>query len=197
MRGIKKLVVAIGGASGVHLGLKFIECVPDSIELFVVVSEGAKDVAKHELDYNFKEQLFALKHKREFCIYNENEMDSPIASGSFGIDAMAIVPTSMNLLAKIANGLCDELLSRCASVMLKERRKLLLAPREMPLSPIALEQMSKLSLLGVIIAPPSVGYYAKPNDLESMERFFIGKWFDALCIENMLYQRWKYDIKGI
>ncbi len=57
--------------------------------------------------------------------------------------------------------------------------------------------MSKLSLLGVIIAPPSVGYYAKPNDLESMERFFIGKWFDALCIENMLYQRWKYDIKGI
>ena len=124
-------------------------------------------------------------------------MDSPIASGSFGIDAMAVVPTSMNLLAKLANGLCDELISRCASVMLKERRKLLLAPREMPLSPIALEQMSKLSLLGVIIAPPSVGYYAKPNDLESMERFFIGKWFDALCIENILYQRWKYDIKGI
>ena len=109
---------------------------------------------------------------------------------------MAIVPTSMNLLAKIANGLCDDLISRCASIMLKEKRTLLLAPREMPLSPIALEQMSRLSSFGVIVAPPIVGYYAKPSDLESMECFFVGKWLDALKIPNNLYKRWKHHIEG-
>ena len=106
---------------------------------------------------------------------------------------MAIIPTSMNLLAKVAQGLCDDLISRCAAVMLKERRTLLLAPREMPFSPIALEQMSRLSNLGVIISPPNAGYYAKISDLESMEYFFIGKWLDSLKISNSLYKRWKID----
>lgn len=167
----EKLVVAIGGASGVHLGLRLIENIPDSIELYVVVSEGAKNVAKNELGIDILTSLNDIKRK-DFRILSENDMESGIASGSFGVSAMAIVPTSMNLLAKIANGICDELISRSASVMLKERRTLLLAPREMPLSPIALRQMGELSALGVIIAPPIVGYYAKVQDLESMERFF-------------------------
>lgn len=188
---IKKLVIGIGGASGVHLGLKLIEHIPDSIELFVIASEGAKDVAKNELSMDIEKSLNILKQNRHFHIYSEYELDSGVSSGSFGIDAMAIVPTSMNLLAKIANGLCDELISRCASVMLKENRTLLLAPREMPLSPIALRQMSDLSMLGVIVAPPTVGYYCKPKDLESMERFFVGKWLDALQIPNAIYTRWK------
>lgn len=193
MSEIKRLVVGIGGASGVHLGLRFIESVPDSIQLFVILSDGAKDVASNELGVDIEECLDMLRQKKSFRIYDEDELDSGVASGSFGIDAMALVPTSMNLLAKIANGLCDELISRCASVMLKEHRTLLLAPREMPLSHIALKQMSKLAALGVIIAPPCVGYYAKPTDLESMERFFIGKWLDALKIPNNLYHRWKHD----
>ncbi|WP_104700373.1 UbiX family flavin prenyltransferase [Helicobacter marmotae] len=192
----QKLVIGVGGASGVHLGLRLIEHIPDSIELFVVVSEGAKDVAYNELGVDIEVCLDTLKQKRAFRIYDEDELDSGIASGSFGISAMAVVPTSMNLLAKIANGLCDELISRCASVMLKEGRKLLLAPREMPFSPIALSQMSTLSSLGVIIAPPNVGYYAKPKDLESMEKFFVGKWLDALGIPNTLYARWKHHTEG-
>ena len=187
----EKLVVAIGGASGVHLGLRLIENIPDSIELYVVVSEGAKNVAKNELGIDILPSLNDIKRK-DFRILSENDMESGIASGSFGVSAMAIVPTSMNLLAKIANGICDELISRSASVMLKERRTLLLAPREMPLSPIALRQMGELSALGVIIAPPIVGYYAKVQDLESMERFFVGKWLDSLKIPNTLYARWKY-----
>ncbi|CUU39993.1 MULTISPECIES: UbiX family flavin prenyltransferase [Helicobacter] len=187
----EKLVVAIGGASGVHLGLRLIENIPDSIELYVVVSEGAKNVAKNELGIDILTSLNDIKRK-DFRILSENDMESGIASGSFGVSAMAIVPTSMNLLAKIANGICDELISRSASVMLKERRTLLLAPREMPLSPIALRQMGELSALGVIIAPPIVGYYAKVQDLESMERFFVGKWLDSLKIPNTLYARWKY-----
>jgi 4-hydroxy-3-polyprenylbenzoate decarboxylase len=75
--------------------------------------------------------------------------------------------------------------------MLKERRKLLLAPREMPFSTIALENMHKLSSLGVIISPPIVGYYSKPNSLEEMEDFMIGKWMDSLGIEHNLFKRWQ------
>lgn len=190
---IKKLVVAIGGASGVHLGVKFIECIPQNIELFVIVSEGAKAVAFNEMGEEIESILDRVRQKREFRIYDEDELDSGVSSGSFGIDAMAIIPTSMNLLAKVAQGLCDDLISRCAAVMLKERRTLLLAPREMPFSPIALEQMSRLSNLGVIISPPNAGYYAKISDLESMEHFFIGKWLDSLKISNSLYKRWKID----
>lgn len=190
---MKKLVVAIGGASGVHLGVKFIESIPRDIELFVVVSEGAKAVAFNEMGQEIESLLDRVKQSRDFRIYDEDELDSGISSGSFGIDAMAIIPTSMNLLAKVAQGLCDDLISRCAAVMLKERRTLLLAPREMPFSPIALEQMSRLSNLGVIISPPNVGYYAKISDLESMEYFFIGKWLDSLKIQNSLYKRWKID----
>lgn len=190
---IKKLVVAIGGASGVHLGVKFIECIPQNIELFVIVSEGAKAVAFNEMGEEIESILDRVRQKREFRIYDEDELDSGVSSGSFGIDAMAIIPTSMNLLAKVAQGLCDDLISRCAAVMLKERRTLLLAPREMPFSPIALEQMSRLANLGVIISPPNAGYYAKISDLESMEYFFIGKWLDSLKISNSLYKRWKID----
>lgn len=190
---IKKLVVAIGGASGVHLGVKFIECIPQNIELFVIVSEGAKAVAFNEVGEEIESILDRARQKREFRIYDEDELDSGVSSGSFGIDAMAIIPTSMNLLAKVAQGLCDDLISRCAAVMLKERRTLLLAPREMPFSPIALEQMSRLANLGVIISPPNAGYYAKISDLESMEYFFIGKWLDSLKISNSLYKRWKID----
>lgn len=190
---IKKLVVAIGGASGVHLGVKFIECIPQNIELFVIVSEGAKAVAFNEVGEEIESILDRARQSREFRIYDEDELDSGVSSGSFGIDAMAIIPTSMNLLAKVAQGLCDDLISRCAAVMLKERRTLLLAPREMPFSPIALEQMSRLANLGVIISPPNAGYYAKISDLESMEYFFIGKWLDSLKISNSLYKRWKID----
>lgn len=186
---LHKLVVGISGASGVHLGLRLIESIPESIELFVVVSEGAKKVAHYEMQNDLIENLHHLGRKN-LTICNEDELHSPIASGSFGIEAMAIVPTSMNVLAKIAHGFCDDLLSRCASVMLKEKRKLLLAPREMPLSPIALRQMSELSALGVLIAPPVAGYYAKVENLDSLERFFVGKWLDGLGIENNLYERW-------
>jgi 4-hydroxy-3-polyprenylbenzoate decarboxylase len=99
----------------------------------------------------------------------------------------------MNTLAKIACGIADNLITRAAAVMIKERRTLVLAPREIPFSPIALENMHKLSMMGVIIAPPVLAYYGDQEDLESMENFMIGKWFDLLGIENNLYKRWNPD----
>ena len=96
----------------------------------------------------------------------------------------------MNTLAKIACGISDNLTTRAAAVMIKERKTLLLAPREMPFSPIALENMHKLASLGILIAPPVMAYYSEQTTLEEMENFMIGKWFDLLGIENDLYKRW-------
>jgi len=171
-----KIVVAITGASGIELGVKFIELLPKSCEVFVVVSDSAKIVQKLE--------------KKRVKLYQNSEIGSSIASGSFGIDAVAIIPCSTNTLAKIACGVADNLTTRVASVAIKEGKTLLLAPREIPFSPIALENMLKLSRLGVIIAPPTLGYYSNPSSLDEMERFIIGKWFDRLGIENNLYKRW-------
>ena len=94
-------------------------------------------------------------------------------------------------MAKISCGIGDNLITRSASVMLKEKKPLLIAPREMPYSSIMLENMLKLSNLGVFIAPPVGAYYSNPKNIKQMEDFWIGKWMDMLGIENELYKRWK------
>ena len=112
------------------------------------------------------------------------------ASGSYGMDIMMITPCSMNTLAKIANGIEDNLITRSAAVMIKEKKTLLIAPREIPFSSIHLENMLKLSRLGVIIAPPILGYYSNQKTIKQMEKFIIGKWFDLVGIKNKFYKRW-------
>jgi 4-hydroxy-3-polyprenylbenzoate decarboxylase len=170
-----KLIVAITGASGVNLAEKFIDNLPKNIEVFIIISKNAKTVFKKE-------------NNRE-VFYNDN-IAASIASGSFKTDAMIVLPCSMNTLAKISCGISDNLITRTASVMIKEQRKLILAPRELPFSPIALENMLKLSKLSIIIAPPIMGYYSNPKNLEQMEDFVIGKWFDLLGIKHDLFKRW-------
>ncbi len=172
-----KLVVAITGASGVALGKKFVDYLPPEIEVHVVLSNHAITVEQFEHD--------------NVTLHRYDNIAASISSGSFRVDATAIVPCSMNTLAKIACGISDNLPTRVAAVALKEQKKLLLAPREMPFSPIALENMHKLATLGVIIAPPVMGYYSQQQTLEEMERFIIGKWYDALGIPNTLYTRWE------
>ncbi|BCD68041.1 UbiX family flavin prenyltransferase [Nitratiruptor sp. YY09-18] len=171
-----KIAVAISGASGIHLGLKTYKLLPSDIEKYLIINQNAKTVA-----------IFEDEGK---IFYNEEIWQGP-ASGSFGLDALMVVPCSMNTLAKIAVGIADNLTTRAASVIIKEQKKLLLAPREIPLSPIALENMHKLSTLNVIIAPPIVGYYSEPRDIDEMENFIIGKWFDLLGIDHDLFKRWK------
>jgi 4-hydroxy-3-polyprenylbenzoate decarboxylase len=171
-----KLTLAITGASGIHLAKKFIEYLPKEIELHLIATDHAKIVESLE--------------ERKITIHNNKNIGASIASGSFGVDAMAVIPCSMNTLAKISCGIADNLVTRSASVILKEQKKLLLAPREMPFSAIPLENMLKLSRLNVIISPPVMGYYSESETLEEMERFIIGKWYDSLGIENDLYERW-------
>ena len=172
-----KLVVAGSGASGVNLTLKLLKALPKDIETHFILTDNAKIVLDKELD--------------NIVVHKNSNIASSIASGSFGVDAMIIAPCSMNTLAKISCGIADNLVTRSASVILKEQKKLLLAPREMPFSAIALENMQKLATYGVVIAPPVMAYYSKQQTLEEMENFIIGKWFDVLNIKNNLYKRWE------
>ncbi|TET89442.1 MAG: UbiX family flavin prenyltransferase, partial [Sulfurovum sp.] len=171
-----KLVVAITGASGVELGKKFIDYLPSNIEAHIVVSDNAITVESFE--------------NKKVTLHSSDNIAASISSGSFRVDATAIIPCSMNTLAKVACGISDNLVTRVAAVALKEQKKLLLAPRELPFSAIALENMQKLAALSVIIAPPVMGYYSESDSLEEMEKFIIGKWYDVLGIENSLYERW-------
>jgi len=172
-----KLVVAITGASGVALGKKFVDYLPEEIDVHVVVSDNAFTVESFE--------------NRKVTLHASGDIAASVSSGSFRVDATAIIPCSMNTLAKIACGISDNLATRVAAVALKEQKKLLLAPRELPFSAIALENMQKLATLGVIIAPPVMGYYSDASSLEEMEKFIIGKWYDVLGIPNELYARWE------
>ncbi len=167
-----KILVCISGASGAALGFKLYEELKKEHNTFLVVSDAAKKVISLE------------------NVYSNKSIEAPPSSGSFGIDATFITPCSMNTLAKIAHGIADNLITRAAAVAIKERKKLLLAPREMPLSPIVLENMLKLSQIGVIIAPPMLAYYSEQHTLEEMESFIVGRWLDLIGIKNSLYKRW-------
>ncbi len=171
-----KLVVAITGASGIELGKKFITYLPKHIEVHLITSNNALTVNHFE--------------NSNITFHDNSNIASSIASGSFQVDITVVIPCSMNTLAKISCGIADNLVTRTASVALKEQKKLLLAPRELPFSAIALENMEKLAKLGVIIAPPVMGYYSQSDSIEEMEHFIIGKWYDVLGIENNLYERW-------
>lgn len=183
---MKKVIIAISGASSIKLGIRMIQELAKRSQCYIILSKSAQIVWEKET----KRNLFADLKDLGVKIYDESEIWAGIASGSFGAQIMAIIPTSMNTLAKIAYGIGDELITRCASVMLKEKKTLLLAPREMPFSSIALENMLKLSQMGVIIAPAVLGYYAGIESLEEMENFLVGKWLDVLGFDHQLYQRW-------
>jgi 4-hydroxy-3-polyprenylbenzoate decarboxylase len=170
-----KILVCISGASGANLGLKLFNLIPKRDEKYLIISENAKTVLKKEEN-----------------IFLNSDISAPPASGSFQIDTTFIVPCSMNTLAKIALGIADNLITRSALVAIKEKRKLIIAPREMPFSSIHLEHMSSLSKLqNVFIAPPVIGYYSNPTTIEEMENFLIGKWFDLAGIKHNLFKRWK------
>ncbi len=203
----RKFVVGITGASGIRLGIRFITHLArfaENSEIFVVFSDGAKMVAQYEekikdisqysclqnmLD---KENLQGDSHKNrtKITLCNDSDLDSPISSGSFGVESTLIIPCSANSLAKIACGISDTLITRAALVALKERKTLLLSPREMPLNAIMLQNMLNLSHLGAIIAPPMLSYYANSESLEAMEDFMCGKWLDCIGIRHNLFPRW-------
>ena len=183
-----RITVAISGASGSNLGVKFIKQIPKNIKVFVVFSKSAKTALKLENNISTN-KLF--EDYENVTIFKDSDIVASIASGSFKVDKMIMLPCSQNTLAKCAVGIADSLITRAFTVMLKEKREVIIAPREMPFNTITLKNMLKLSKLGVTIAPPILGYYSAQQNLEDMEKFLIGKWFDLLKIDNNLYKRWE------
>lgn len=185
-----RIIVAITGASGATLGAKIAEVLHNKkIETHTVVSEGAKEVLKHETE-NAEEVLEKIK-KHSSHFYNEKDMAAPIASGSFKVDGMIVAPCSMKTLASIAHGYSDNLIARAADVSIKQKRKLVLVPREIPFSPIHLENILKLANLGVWIIPAVYGLYFKPKTADDIEFYIAGKVLEAFDLEHNLYRRWR------
>lgn len=182
-----RVVVGISGGSGSIYAVSLLKALKElNIETHLVVSTMGEYVTEHECGVELDELKSLATH------YHDNKnFAAPIASGSFKADKMVVIPCSMKTLAGIANGFSDSLLTRACDVFIKEQRKLILVPRETPLSPIHLENMLKLSKLGVTILPPSPGFYNHPETIEDIVLNITGRILDMMDIDNNLVDRWK------
>jgi 4-hydroxy-3-polyprenylbenzoate decarboxylase len=197
----RRFTIAITGASGAVYGLRTTEeLLHAGFHVTLLVSKAGFAVLKEEcsLDWqgspaetrarmcsHFKVDPAQLDH------YAEDDFFAPIASGSSVTGAMIVAPCSMGSLSRIACGNSGNLIERCADVMLKERKPLLLVPRETPLSEIHLENMLKLSRMGAAIVPAMPALYQKPRSVSDMIDFVVGRVLDAAGIEQNLYHRWR------
>ena len=182
-----KIVVGITGSSGVIYGVKLLYFLKKSeIETHIVLSKWAERNIEIETD----ESVAEVKKLASFE-YKENDMAASISSGSFKTDGMIIIPCSMKTLASIANGYDDNLISRAASVTIKENRKLVIVPRETPLSQIHLSNMLKLAKIGVTILPAMPGFYHRPKTVNDLILHIVGKTLDQFEINNEVFKRWK------
>ncbi|WP_042162560.1 UbiX family flavin prenyltransferase [Paenibacillus gorillae] len=194
----KRWVVGITGASGAIYGIRLIEeLINASYIVHLVVTEAGWRVLKEELGWETSRRQAALELRfaeemasGQLVFHPNADIGATIASGSYRVEGMVIIPCSMGSLATLANGISDDLLARAADVMLKEGRPLLLVPRETPLHAIHLENMLKLSRLGVRIIPAMPAFYYKPQSMEEMINFLVGKVLDSMNIEHSLYRRW-------
>ncbi|MFW9882452.1 MAG: UbiX family flavin prenyltransferase [Candidatus Thorarchaeota archaeon] len=179
------MLVAITGATGVDLSVKFLKTLgKKKIEIELIISKIAEKIIDIETEYKASD-IRKMSGKN----YDVDNLLSPPASGSYEIDCMVIIPCSMKTLSAIANGYASNLISRAADVMIKENRKLLLVVRETPFSAIHLENMLKLARLGVIICPPIPSYYIKPKNVEELIEHTIGRILDQIGIESNI-KRW-------
>jgi 4-hydroxy-3-polyprenylbenzoate decarboxylase len=176
-------VVAITGASGIIYGVRLLESLPG--KKTVIVSDDAERIAEVELGID-KEKICSIASNH----YENSDMFSPLASGSVMFDSMVIAPCSTSTMSKISCGIADNLITRVASVALKERRKLVLLIRETPLSSIHLENMARLSTAGAIIMPASPAFYPRPKSVDEVVDFVVGRVLDELGVKNDLYRRW-------
>lgn len=192
-----RFVLGISGASGMILALKAIRALTElGHDVELVMSQHAVYTAGYELgkDLNTPAKFVsslspALQEKVQ--IHSIHDVGCAIASGSYPTDGMLIIPCSMATVGAIACGLADNVLRRAADVALKEKRRLVIVPRETPLSTLHLENLSKLSHFGAVIVPPVPAWYLEPKSLDEVEFFIVGKALDALGVSHQLYKRWK------
>lgn len=199
MKITKKYIVAICGASGSIYGIRLIKALLERpYHVMVMISDGGLRVLEHETIFNsqssFKE--FLLLEGTKFHesaileVFSEHDACAAPASGSFIHNGMAIAPCSMKTVASVASGIADNLITRSADVCLKERRPLILLPRETPFNLIHLENMTRLCRAGATIMPPCPSFYTFPSTIEQLCDTVVARILDHLCVENDLVQRW-------
>lgn len=187
-----RFIIGITGASGSIYGIRLTEeLLKRGNEVSIVMSEQGKKVLAFETCYN---EDTVLSHLASFggklACFQSDDLFAPTASGSYHTDGMIVAPCSMSTLAEISAGISRNLLLRSADVCIKEKRKLILVPRETPLSPIHLTNMLRLCEAGVLILPAMPGFYHKPVSLDDIINFVVGKVLDSLNIENDLFRKW-------
>ncbi|MDH3204820.1 MAG: UbiX family flavin prenyltransferase [Nitrosopumilus sp.] len=181
-----KLVIAITGSTGVIYGIRMLETLKKlNIETHLILSEWAAKCISLETEYT-TDYVKSLATSTS----DEKNMASSISSGTHQVTGMIVAPCSMKTLSAIANGYDDTLIARAAGVTIKESRKLVLMVRETPLSAIHLENMLKLSRLGIVILPPVTEFYTKPKSIDDIVNHGVGKCLDQFDIEHDLYPRW-------
>ena len=188
------VVVGISGASGSAIAGGVIDSLL-SMERPVIAtaSSAARLVWQQEMSNSFGEALECWQDAGNFTYYSPADIQAPIASGSFPVHGMAIVPCSMSTAAAIAHGFSDNLIRRAADVCIKERRPLTVVPRETPLSAIHLENLAALARLGVTILPPEPPFYLKPRSLEDVVDFIVQKTLASLGLVDALPDSMRYE----
>lgn len=183
----RRIVIAITGASGAIYGVRLLQVLRDTpgIETHLMVSEAGVLNLHQELDMNRK-QAEALAH----VVHHVRDVGASIASGSFQSDGMIVAPCSMKTLASIAHGLSDNLITRAADVVLKERRRLVLMVRETPFNLAHLRNMTAVTEMGGIIFPPLPGFYQRPQSIAEMVDHTVGRVLDMFSIPHALTPRW-------
>jgi 4-hydroxy-3-polyprenylbenzoate decarboxylase len=195
---MKRYVFAISGASGSMIGIRVLRELVQSSEVYLIASSQSFSIIRDEAGMDWTAASDELIQEKvrvslgsdniHYC--NEMNMAAPVSSGSFRTDGMFVVPCSMKTLSGIASGYTENLIQRTADVTIKEGRSLVLSPREMPFSAIHLENMLKLSRMGVKIAPPVPGFYNNPKTIDDLVDFMAGKILDSMGIEHDIYKRW-------
>jgi 4-hydroxy-3-polyprenylbenzoate decarboxylase len=183
---MKPIIVAITGATGAIYGIRLLQALKEaSVETRLVVSQWAEKTIAAETDF----PLERVKNLAGSC-YAFEDLAAPISSGSFPVEGMVIIPCSMKTLGAIVHGVSDNLILRAADVMLKERRKMILVPRESPLNLIHLRNLTLAAEAGAVILPPMAAFYFKPKTIMDLVDHLVGKVLDCFGIDHRLFPRW-------
>ena len=195
-----RVTLAITGASGAQYGLRLLEClVAAKWQVFCLISQAAKVVLRAEMDVRLGDCAQSVERYLTNCyraepgqirVFDDNDWMSPVASGSGAPPVMVICPCSTGTLSSISCGLSSNLIQRAATVVLKERHKLIIVPRETPYSDVLLENMLKLSRMGCVVLPASPGFYHRPMTVDDMVDFVVARILDQLGITQELMPAW-------
>ncbi len=187
-----EVVIGISGASGVIYGMRLLEVLSDmGWTTHLVMTDSARKIIEIETDKTASE----VESMADY-VHSAKDFTAPVASGSYLFRAMVVAPCSMKTLAGIANGFTDTLITRAADVCLKERRRLILVPRESPLSLIHLNNMVKVTEAGGVILPPCPGFYSRPQSLDELVDVVVGRALDQMGVNHDLYRRWNPSLSG-